>query len=178
MRPYCKMLQFFCKQHCINMFGACSFDKAVGVFVCNVFYCSQWHCFWSSGNDTRPSWSMIGTQWSFFSRRNSHDPSTRPNASMKERTLLHRCKFHDAVAVFIVLGVWLQQKAQKHIKYAVDFCVCFIQKTEKVPYTACGKCMRVSCGIGTVLFWVILHFQSHHTFKVTCSRLLAFTLRI
>lgn len=33
--------------------------------------------------------------------------------------------------------------------------VCFIQTTEKVPYTACGKCMRVSCGIGTVLFWVI-----------------------
>lgn len=43
---------------------------------------------------------------------------------------------------------------------------CFIQAREKVPYTACGKCMRVSCGIGTVLFWVILHFLSH-TFKVT-----------
>lgn len=30
------------------------------------------------------------------------------------------------------------------------------QFPEKVPYTACGKCMRVSCGIGTVLFWILL----------------------
>ncbi|XP_005164519.1 anoctamin-6 isoform X1 [Danio rerio] len=30
------------------------------------------------------------------------------------------------------------------------------QSNEKVPYTACGKCMRVSCGIGTVLFWILL----------------------
>ncbi|XP_051977070.1 anoctamin-6-like isoform X1 [Xyrauchen texanus] len=30
------------------------------------------------------------------------------------------------------------------------------QTKEKVPYTPCGKCMRVSCGIGTVLFWVML----------------------
>uniref|UniRef100_A0A672T9Q3 Anoctamin n=1 Tax=Sinocyclocheilus grahami TaxID=75366 RepID=A0A672T9Q3_SINGR len=34
------------------------------------------------------------------------------------------------------------------------------QETEKVPYTACGKCMRVSCGIGTVLFWVLLIIAS------------------
>ncbi|KAI1882096.1 hypothetical protein AGOR_G00247170 [Albula goreensis] len=28
--------------------------------------------------------------------------------------------------------------------------------TEKVPYTACGKCIRISFGIGTVLFWILL----------------------
>ncbi|KAJ8374030.1 hypothetical protein SKAU_G00046100 [Synaphobranchus kaupii] len=27
---------------------------------------------------------------------------------------------------------------------------------EKVPYTTCGKCIRVSFGIGTVLFWILL----------------------
>ncbi|XP_036375946.1 anoctamin-6 [Megalops cyprinoides] len=27
---------------------------------------------------------------------------------------------------------------------------------EKVPYTTCGKCVRVSLGIGTVLFWILL----------------------
>ncbi len=42
-----------------------------------------------------------------------------------------------------------------------SFCVCFVQEKEKVPYTACGKCMRVSCGISTVLFWVILCFLFH-----------------
>ncbi|XP_077091319.1 anoctamin-6 [Siphateles boraxobius] len=31
---------------------------------------------------------------------------------------------------------------------------------EKVPYTACGKCMRVSCGISTVLFWILLIIAS------------------
>ncbi|XP_064174667.1 anoctamin-6-like [Anguilla rostrata] len=30
------------------------------------------------------------------------------------------------------------------------------QTEEKVPYTACGKCIRVSLGIGTVLFWILL----------------------
>ncbi|XP_051974367.1 anoctamin-6-like [Xyrauchen texanus] len=34
------------------------------------------------------------------------------------------------------------------------------QTNEKVPFTACGKCMRVSCGIGTVLFWVMLIIAS------------------
>ncbi|XP_029016604.1 anoctamin-6 isoform X2 [Betta splendens] len=27
---------------------------------------------------------------------------------------------------------------------------------EKVPFTACGRCIRVSIGIGTVLFWILL----------------------
>ncbi|KAM4569542.1 anoctamin-6 [Odontesthes bonariensis] len=27
---------------------------------------------------------------------------------------------------------------------------------EKVPYTACGRCVRVSIGMGTVLFWIML----------------------
>ncbi|KAM6986370.1 anoctamin-6 [Aplochiton taeniatus] len=27
---------------------------------------------------------------------------------------------------------------------------------EKVPYTACGRCVRVSFGMGTVLFWIML----------------------
>ncbi|XP_030622079.1 anoctamin-6 [Chanos chanos] len=31
---------------------------------------------------------------------------------------------------------------------------------EKVPFTTCGKCLRVSCGIGTVLFWVLLIIAS------------------
>ncbi|XP_055761465.1 anoctamin-6-like isoform X1 [Salvelinus fontinalis] len=31
---------------------------------------------------------------------------------------------------------------------------------EKVPYTACGRCVRVSLGIGTVLFWIVLILAS------------------
>ncbi|XP_041820001.1 anoctamin-6 [Chelmon rostratus] len=31
---------------------------------------------------------------------------------------------------------------------------------EKVPYTACGRCVRVSLGIGTVLFWILLILAS------------------
>ncbi|XP_032360910.1 anoctamin-6 isoform X1 [Etheostoma spectabile] len=31
---------------------------------------------------------------------------------------------------------------------------------EKVPYTACGRCVRVSIGIGTVLFWILLILAS------------------
>ncbi|KAK1169164.1 anoctamin-6-like isoform X1 [Acipenser oxyrinchus oxyrinchus] len=34
------------------------------------------------------------------------------------------------------------------------------QDIELVPYSNCGKCMRVSCGIGTVLFWVLLVIAS------------------
>uniref|UniRef100_A0A8C1J070 Anoctamin n=1 Tax=Cyprinus carpio TaxID=7962 RepID=A0A8C1J070_CYPCA len=34
------------------------------------------------------------------------------------------------------------------------------KEKEKVPHTACGKCMRVSCGISTVLFWVLLIIAS------------------
>uniref|UniRef100_A0A4W5JXM3 Anoctamin n=1 Tax=Hucho hucho TaxID=62062 RepID=A0A4W5JXM3_9TELE len=31
---------------------------------------------------------------------------------------------------------------------------------EKVPYTACGRCIRLSLGIGTVLFWIVLILAS------------------
>uniref|UniRef100_A0A3B4XAG1 Anoctamin n=1 Tax=Seriola lalandi dorsalis TaxID=1841481 RepID=A0A3B4XAG1_SERLL len=31
---------------------------------------------------------------------------------------------------------------------------------EKVPYTACGRCVRVSIGMGTVLFWILLILAS------------------
>ncbi|KAG7260364.1 hypothetical protein CRUP_009427 [Coryphaenoides rupestris] len=31
---------------------------------------------------------------------------------------------------------------------------------ERVPYTACGRCIRVSLGIGTVLFWILLILAS------------------
>ncbi|XP_034528962.1 anoctamin-6 isoform X1 [Notolabrus celidotus] len=31
---------------------------------------------------------------------------------------------------------------------------------EKVPYTACGRCVRVSIGISTVLFWILLILAS------------------
>ncbi|KAM9401929.1 anoctamin-6-like isoform 2-T2 [Salvelinus alpinus] len=31
---------------------------------------------------------------------------------------------------------------------------------EKVPYTTCGRCIRVSLGIGTVLFWIVLILAS------------------
>ncbi|KAM9705278.1 anoctamin-6 [Menidia menidia] len=31
---------------------------------------------------------------------------------------------------------------------------------EKVPYTACGRCVRLSIGIGTVLFWIMLILAS------------------
>lgn len=34
------------------------------------------------------------------------------------------------------------------------------QDIELVPYSNCGKCVRVSCGIGTVLFWVLLIIAS------------------
>uniref|UniRef100_A0AAY4D0M2 Anoctamin n=1 Tax=Denticeps clupeoides TaxID=299321 RepID=A0AAY4D0M2_9TELE len=30
------------------------------------------------------------------------------------------------------------------------------QEKEKVPFRGCGKCLRLSCGIGTVLFWIAL----------------------
>lgn len=39
-------------------------------------------------------------------------------------------------------------------KFAV-FALFVIQIKEKVPYTKCGRCIRVSLGIGTVLFWVM-----------------------
>uniref|UniRef100_A0A6Q2YWN3 Anoctamin n=1 Tax=Esox lucius TaxID=8010 RepID=A0A6Q2YWN3_ESOLU len=34
------------------------------------------------------------------------------------------------------------------------------KEKEKVPYTAFGRCMRVSLGIGTVLFWIMLILAS------------------
>uniref|UniRef100_A0A8C9VJW7 Anoctamin n=1 Tax=Scleropages formosus TaxID=113540 RepID=A0A8C9VJW7_SCLFO len=34
------------------------------------------------------------------------------------------------------------------------------KEKEKVPYTSCEKCLRVSCGAGTVLFWVALIIAS------------------
>uniref|UniRef100_A0A673C8V1 Anoctamin n=1 Tax=Sphaeramia orbicularis TaxID=375764 RepID=A0A673C8V1_9TELE len=43
---------------------------------------------------------------------------------------------------------------------------------EKVPYTECGRCMRVSIGIGTVLFWILLILAS--IVAITVYRLAAF----
>ncbi|XP_030296332.1 anoctamin-6 [Sparus aurata] len=43
---------------------------------------------------------------------------------------------------------------------------------EKVPYTACGRCVRVSIGIGTVLFWILLIVAS--IVAITVYRLAAF----
>lgn len=43
---------------------------------------------------------------------------------------------------------------------------------EKVPYTECGRCMRVSIGIGTVLFWILLILAS--ILAITVYRLAAF----
>ncbi|XP_051912073.1 anoctamin-6 isoform X1 [Hippocampus zosterae] len=43
---------------------------------------------------------------------------------------------------------------------------------EKVPYTACGRCVRVSIGIGTVLFWILLILAS--IVAITVYRLAAF----
>ncbi|XP_068611495.1 anoctamin-6 [Brachionichthys hirsutus] len=43
---------------------------------------------------------------------------------------------------------------------------------EKVPYTACGRCVRVSIGIGTVFFWVLLILAS--IVAITVYRLAAF----
>lgn len=59
---------------------------------------------------------------------------------------------------------FLQQEEQPRPEYEAK-CVYerenpVTRETEKVPYTACGKCMRVSCGIGTVLFWVLLIIAS------------------
>ncbi|KTG03609.1 hypothetical protein cypCar_00033344, partial [Cyprinus carpio] len=59
---------------------------------------------------------------------------------------------------------FLQQEEQPRPEYEAK-CIYervnpVTQETEKVPYTACGKCMRVSCGIGTVLFWVLLIIAS------------------
>ncbi|XP_034019406.1 anoctamin-6 [Thalassophryne amazonica] len=34
------------------------------------------------------------------------------------------------------------------------------QVKEKVPYTKCGRCLRVSIGMGTVLFWILLILAS------------------
>lgn len=59
---------------------------------------------------------------------------------------------------------FLQQEEQPRPEYEAK-CVYerlnpVTQTTEKVPYTACGKCMRVSCGIGTVAFWIMLIIAS------------------
>ncbi|XP_056604710.1 anoctamin-6 [Triplophysa dalaica] len=59
---------------------------------------------------------------------------------------------------------YLQQEEQPRPEYEAK-CVYdrlnpVTQTTERVPYTACGKCMRVSCGMGTVLFWVLLILAS------------------
>ncbi|KAM7367087.1 hypothetical protein PAMP_015011 [Pampus punctatissimus] len=43
---------------------------------------------------------------------------------------------------------------------------------EKVPYTKCGRCVRVSVGIGTVLFWILLIVAS--IVAITVYRLAAF----
>lgn len=43
---------------------------------------------------------------------------------------------------------------------------------EKVPYTACGRCVRVSIGMGTVLFWILLIVAS--IVAITVYRLAAF----
>uniref|UniRef100_A0A665X1A5 Anoctamin n=1 Tax=Echeneis naucrates TaxID=173247 RepID=A0A665X1A5_ECHNA len=43
---------------------------------------------------------------------------------------------------------------------------------EKVPYTACGRCIRVSIGIGTVLFWILLILAS--IVAITVYRLAVF----
>lgn len=43
---------------------------------------------------------------------------------------------------------------------------------EKVPYTACGRCVRVSIGIGTVLFWILLIVAS--IVAITVYRLAVF----
>lgn len=43
---------------------------------------------------------------------------------------------------------------------------------EKVPYTKCGRCIRVSLGIGTVLFWILLIVAS--VVAITVYRLAAF----
>lgn len=43
---------------------------------------------------------------------------------------------------------------------------------EKVPYTAFGRCIRVSIGIGTVLFWILLILAS--IVAITVYRLAAF----
>ncbi|XP_077565287.1 anoctamin-6 [Stigmatopora nigra] len=43
---------------------------------------------------------------------------------------------------------------------------------EKVPYTACGRCIRVSIGMGTVLFWILLIVAS--IVAITVYRLAAF----
>ncbi|TRZ01780.1 hypothetical protein DNTS_025603 [Danionella cerebrum] len=55
---------------------------------------------------------------------------------------------------------FLQQEEQPRPEYEAR---CFYERfspvtqtMEKVPYTSCGKCMRVCCGIGTVLFWILL----------------------
>uniref|UniRef100_A0A3B5AJL6 Anoctamin n=1 Tax=Stegastes partitus TaxID=144197 RepID=A0A3B5AJL6_9TELE len=43
---------------------------------------------------------------------------------------------------------------------------------EKVPYTACGRCVRVSIGMGTVLFWIMLILAS--IVAITVYRLAVF----
>uniref|UniRef100_A0A8C5HMT7 Anoctamin n=1 Tax=Gouania willdenowi TaxID=441366 RepID=A0A8C5HMT7_GOUWI len=43
---------------------------------------------------------------------------------------------------------------------------------EKVPYTACGRCFRISLGIGTVLFWIMLILAS--IVAITVYRLVVF----
>ncbi|XP_047431254.1 anoctamin-6 [Mugil cephalus] len=43
---------------------------------------------------------------------------------------------------------------------------------EKVPYTACGRCVRLSIGMGTVIFWIMLTLAS--IVAITVYRLVVF----
>ncbi|XP_041933898.1 anoctamin-6 [Alosa sapidissima] len=59
---------------------------------------------------------------------------------------------------------FLEQEEQPRPEYEAK---CIYSRTspvtgdeEKVPYTACGRCVRLTCGIGTVLFWIFLIIAS------------------
>ncbi|XP_018606828.2 anoctamin-6 isoform X3 [Scleropages formosus] len=59
---------------------------------------------------------------------------------------------------------FLEQEEQPRPEYEAKCCHERInpitKEKEKVPYTSCEKCLRVSCGAGTVLFWVALIIAS------------------
>nr|XP_023664764.1 anoctamin-6 [Paramormyrops kingsleyae] len=59
---------------------------------------------------------------------------------------------------------FLEQEEQPRAEYEAK---CIYERTnpitkanEKAPFTRCGKCMRVTCGFGTVLFWIMLIIAS------------------
>lgn len=143
-------------QHCINMFGACLFDKALVVLCMQCvlsFTVTLFLEFWKRYQAVlEHDWDTV----EFLQQEEQPRPEYEAKCIHERTNPVTRVRVSWCSGAIHCLRCLTSTESTKIIKYAVGFCVCLIQNKEKVPYTSCGKCMRVSCGIGTVLFWVIL----------------------